>query len=112
MREPDSSHPDGWRLVGMIGMIGAPGGAWEIGYWLAPESRGHGIMVRAAKALITVAFNPEGPVKAQALQWRCDIHDGVPNWASWRVAWSLGFRREGHVRAFLANGGVDRKAHV
>ncbi len=112
VREPDSSHPDGWRLVGMIGMIGAPGGAWEIGYWLAPESRGHGIMVRAAKALITVAFNPEGPVKAQALQWRCDIHDGVPNWASWRVAWSLGFRREGHVRAFLANGGVLRDGWI
>ncbi|WP_103064309.1 bifunctional GNAT family N-acetyltransferase/nucleoside triphosphate pyrophosphohydrolase family protein [Actinomyces qiguomingii] len=94
------------RLVGMMGVSGQADGAWDIGYWLAPESRGRGTISRAARALIAAAFDPDGPLHAVALRWRCDIHDGVPNWASWRVAWGLGFRREGRVRSFLANDGV------
>ncbi|WP_136193903.1 MULTISPECIES: bifunctional GNAT family N-acetyltransferase/nucleoside triphosphate pyrophosphohydrolase family protein [Actinomyces] len=93
-------------LVGMMGISGQADGAWEIGYWLAPEARGRGTVSRAARGLIDVAFDPEGQVHAAVLRWRCDIHDGVPNWASWRVAWGLGFRREGRVRSFLANDGV------
>ena len=45
-------------------------------------------------------------MRALALRWRCDIHDGVPNWASWRVAWGLGFRREGRVRSLQVNDGA------
>ncbi|MDU0349792.1 GNAT family N-acetyltransferase [Actinomyces sp. MRS3W] len=117
--------PDGWKvgkelnwavrevlpddttlLVGMMGVSGHADGTWEIGYWLAPDARGRGTISRAARAVIEMAFDPDGPLHAVALRWRCDIHDGVPNWASWRVAWGLGFRREGRVRSFLANDGV------
>ena len=45
-------------------------------------------------------------MRALALRWCCDIHDGVPNWASWRVAWGLGFRREGRVRSLQVNDGA------
>ena len=97
---------DGTALVGMMGVTGRRDAPWEIGYWLAPEARGRGIVSRAARALIEAAFDPAGPMRAVALRWRCDIHDGVPNWASWRVAWGLGFRREGRVRSYIANDGA------
>ena len=91
------------RLVGMMSLTGQIDGIWEIGYWLDSEARGRGTVTRAARALIETAFDPGGPLRAVTLRWRCEIHDGVPNWASWRVAWGLGFRREGRVRSFLAN---------
>ena len=61
---------------------------------------------------IRARFDPDGPLRAAALRWRCDIHDGVPNWASWRVARGLGFRREGRVRSLLVNDGVLRDGWV
>ena len=99
-------RPGGAVLVGMTGLSGRVGGVWEIGYWLDPAARGRGTASRAARALVEAAFDPDGPLRAAALRWRCDIHDGVPNWASWRVARGLGFRREGRVRSFLANDGA------
>lgn len=94
------------QLVGMMGLTSVGHGVWEIGFWQAPQARGRGTVTRSAQALITMAFDPQGPLAAQALRWRCDIHDGVPNWPSWRVAWSLGFRREGRVRSYLPNDGT------
>ena len=99
-------------LVGMMGLADREDGTWEIGYWLDPAARGRGTASRAARALIEAAFEAGGPVRALALRWRCDIHDGVPNWASWRVAWGLGFRREGRVRSLLVNDGVLRDGWV
>ena len=104
--------PEGPVLVGMMGISFQPGSPGEIGYWQAPEARGRGTVTRAAAALIDMAFNPEGPLRLPAVRWRCDIHDGVPNWASWRVAWSLGFRREGRVRAYLPNDGALHEGWV
>ena len=99
-------RPGGAVLVGMMGLSERGGGVWEIGYWLDPAVRGRGVASRAARALIETAFDPDGPLRAAALRWRCDIHDGVPNWASWRVAWGLGFRREGRVRSLQVNNGA------
>ena len=99
-------RPGGAVLVGMTGLSGRVGGVWEIGYWLDPAARGRGTASRAARALVEAAFDPDGPLRAAALRWRCDIHDGVPNWASWRVAWGLGFRREGRVRSLQVNDGA------
>lgn len=99
-------RPGGAVLVGMMGLSELGGGVREIGYWLDPAVRGRGVVSRAARALIETAFDPDGPLRAAALRWRCDIHDGVPNWASWRVAWGLGFRREGRVRSLLVNDGA------
>ena len=105
-------RPGGAVLVGMTGLSGRVGGVWEIGYWLDPAARGRGTASRAARALVEAAFDPDGPLRAAALRWRCDIHDGVPNWASWRVARGLGFRREGRVRSLLVNDGVLRDGWV
>ena len=110
---PGGSRGQDGVLVGMIGISAHPDGTGEIGYWLAPRARGRGTVTRAARALIEVVLEggdgagaPGGPLPLRALRWRCDIHDGVPNWASWRVAWSLGFVREGRVRRLLANDGA------
>ncbi len=105
-------RPGGAVLVGMMGLSGRAGGVWEIGYWLDPAARGRGTASRAARALVEAAFDPDGPLRAAALRWCCDIHDGVPNWASWRVARGLGFRREGRVRSLLVNDGVLRDGWI
>ena len=110
IREADAGAPP--DLVGMLGItLSGPENArtGEVGYWLAAAARGRGTMTRAVAALIDTAFDPSGPLSLSALRWRCDIHETsrgpVPNWASWKVAWSLGFQREGRVRRFLPNDG-------
>ena len=110
IREADAGAPA--HLVGMLGItLSGPEGArtGEVGYWLAAAARGRGTMTRAVAALIDMAFDPNGTLALSALRWRCDIHETshgpVPNWASWKVAWSLGFQREGRVRRFLPNDG-------
>lgn len=110
IREADAgASPD---LVGMLGItLSGPENArtGEVGYWLAAAARGRGTMTRAVAVLIDTAFDPNGPLGLSALRWRCDIHKTshglVPNWASWKVVWSLGFQREGRVRRFLPNDG-------
>ena len=110
IREADAgASPD---LVGMLGItLSGPENArtGEVGYWLAAAARGRGTMTRAVAALVDTAFDPNGPLALSALRWRCDIHETshglVPNWASWKVVWSLGFQREGRVRRFLPNDG-------
>ena len=100
-------------LVGMLSVtLSGPEGnrTGEVGYWLTGAVRGRGTMTRAVASLIDTVFDPDGPLSLSALRWRCDIHESergpVPNWASWKVAWSLGFQREGRVRRFLLNDGV------
>ena len=110
IREADAgASPD---LVGMLGItLSGPENVrtGEVGYWLAAAARGRGTMTRAVAALIDTAFDPNGSLALSALRWRCDIHETshglVPNWASWKVVWSLGFQREGRVRRFLPNDG-------
>ena len=106
-------------LVGMLGItLSGPEKArtGETGYWLTAAARGRGTMTRAVAALIDMAFDPNGPLSLSALRWRCDIHDSsrgpVPNWASWKVAWSLGFQRERQVRRFLLNDGRLRDGWI
>ena len=110
IREADAGAPP--DLVGMLGItLSGPENArtGEVGYWLAAAARGRGTMTRAVAALIDTAFDPSGPLALSALRWRCEIHEtshgSVPNWASWKVAWSLGFQREGRVRRFLPDDG-------
>jgi len=117
IREADAGASP--HLVGMLGItLSGPEGArtGEVGYWLAAAARGRGTMTRAVAALIDMAFDPKGPLNLSALRWRCDIHETsrgpVPNWTSWKVAWSLGFQREGRVRRFLPNDGRLRDGWI
>ncbi|WP_448071894.1 GNAT family N-acetyltransferase [Georgenia yuyongxinii] len=91
-------HGGGATLVGMAGLADVRDGRGELGYWLAAEARGRGVMTRAVGLVLDVAF---GRLDLGTVLWRAD----VGNWPSWRVAWHHGFRREGAVRALNAKRG-------
>lgn len=78
-------------LVGMIDLHDVQHRRAEIGYWLAPEARGRGIMSRAVGLVLDAAF---GVLAMRSIRWCADVE----NWTSWRVAWRHGFRKEGTVR--------------
>ena len=94
---------DGATLAGVVGLYRQSGGAAEIGYWVAPGSRGRGFMTEAARVVVDWAFSAEG-LELARIEWRAV----VGNVASARVARTLGFRFEGTLRGALRNGSGDR----
>ncbi|WP_127571753.1 GNAT family N-acetyltransferase [Georgenia faecalis] len=84
-------HADGERLVGMVGVDSRELRSAEIGYWLAPDARGRGLMHQAVGLALDAAF---GQLDLERVEWRAT----VGNWPSWRVVWRHGFRKEGAVR--------------
>jgi len=69
-------------------------GAAEVGYALGPWARGRGVMSRALRLTLGWGFEILG---LDVVLWQAQ----VGNWASRRVAWSVGFRVEGTVRGLL-----------
>jgi ribosomal-protein-serine acetyltransferase len=63
----------------------------EIGYWLAQDVVGKGIMTRSCMALIDYAFDE---LKLNKIQIRC----ALDNIRSWKIAENLGFSLEGIER--------------
>jgi ribosomal-protein-serine acetyltransferase len=63
----------------------------EIGYWIAPQYQGRGIITRACRAFIAYAFDV---LKLN----RVEIYCGVGNTKSRRIPERLGFREEGVFR--------------
>ncbi len=98
-------NPEDRSVLGMIGLNVDHHGSGEIGYWLAEEGRGRGLMTTAVRLVAEFAFAPEG-LGLQRMLWSAY----VGNWASRRVAWRLGFRFEGTVRAHLLQRGRRRDA--
>ncbi len=81
------------QLVGIAGFvwIDAANRRAAIGYWLAQEAEGHGLMTAAVKALLRHGF--------RTLQLnRIEIRAGVRNHRSRAVPLRLGFRHEGTLR--------------
>ncbi|MFE6778869.1 GNAT family N-acetyltransferase [Streptomyces sp. NPDC057702] len=116
--------PDGWRsdtsynlavvsrdegtLVGAIGLrvaLAGPERQAELGYWTVKEHRGRGYTVEAARAMVDWAF---GELGVERLEWYAE----VGNEPSWAVARSLGFQREGTLRARIPHAGTRRDAWV
>jgi len=92
----DGFHAGIWcegRLAGCIGMhkIDWLNRSVSLGYWLAAEFSGRGLVTRAAAALTAYCFDD------LALH-RVEIRCAVENTASRRVAERLGFEREGVLR--------------
>jgi RimJ/RimL family protein N-acetyltransferase len=88
------------RLIGTIGLYRMDGdGTGEIGFWMAPDSRGGGRLREAANAVIDWGFSDDGGPGLHRIEWRAV----VGNDASARVARALGFRYEGTLRQALAN---------
>jgi ribosomal-protein-serine acetyltransferase len=81
------------RLAGVIGTlkINRLIHKVEVGYWLAQDSQGHGIMTDCCKALVTYLF------EERDLN-RVEIHCAVSNSKSAAVPRRLGFELEGTLR--------------
>ena len=81
------------RLLGAISRHGPNGHRAMIGYWLAPEARGHGYATRAVPLLAEHTFDTTDTI-------RLELYTDVANDASGRVALRAGFEREGIRRAW------------
>ncbi len=97
IRELGADH----RIAGMISLDAIAEGSAEIGYWVAPWSRGRGVVGRAVDLVLEHGFAPDG-LDLERVSWTAL----VGNWPSRRVAWRAGFRVEGTVRGFAVHRGV------
>lgn len=86
------------ELVGVVGLyrISEVGSA-ELGYWVAPDARGGGLIAEASRAVLDWGFEA---LSLRRIEW----HARVGNEPSARVARGLGFRYEGVRRMALRNG--------
>lgn len=84
---------DGTDLLGSISLhrIDREQEHGELGYWVAPAARGHGLAVLAAEAVCRWAFADFGLHRTQ-------LFHAVENTASARVAEKAGFTCEGRLR--------------
>jgi len=86
------------RLVGMVDFRPHPHGA-NLGYVLAKEHWGRGIMTEAARCVVEHAFTQQGLYRVQAF---CDVE----NIGSARVLEKVGMRREGTLRRYVVHPAV------
>jgi RimJ/RimL family protein N-acetyltransferase len=87
------------RLVGMIDLRTDEHGA-NVGYVLAKEHWGQGIMTEAARCIVAYALAQQELYRVQAF---CD----VDNVASARVLEKVGMRREGTLRRYVVHPAVS-----
>jgi len=87
------------RLVGMVGIhaVRQHPRRGSIGYWLAAEAEGRGVMTRAVRAVLAKGFDDLGFT-------RLDIRADVDNVRSRAVPERLGFRDEGVLRRAFFDG--------
>ena len=86
---------DPMRLGGMIDLRSAKNDGLEVGFYLAPDMRGRGLMRRVVRTLLHEAFDPSGPFQATYIRWRAL----TGNHASAAVARSCGFTHIGRGNA-------------
>ena len=88
-------HEPRWtsQLVGVIGFVSfdRKNRRTEIGYWLAAEVQGRGIMTRACRAIVAYAFH-------ELTFNRVEIRCATGNARSASITGRLGFRLEGTLR--------------
>ncbi|MHB0937451.1 MAG: GNAT family N-acetyltransferase [Armatimonadota bacterium] len=82
------------QLAGIIGFLPIDWGnrIAEIGYWIAEEYQGHGVVTLSCRSLIDYAFDTLGLN-------RVELHIDPDNTRSCQVAERLGFTAEGTLRA-------------
>jgi ribosomal-protein-serine acetyltransferase len=85
----------GGRMVGAGGFLSVKweSRSTELGYWLAEDQQGRGLMTKTVSALVDHAFG----------QWRLnrvEIHAGAGNRKSRAIPERLGFQQEGVLRDY------------
>jgi len=89
---------DRFAGAGRVGTDEERLGGAQVGYWMDPSARGHGVATAAVRALCEWAFDRLG---LSVIEWRAE----VGNAASRRVAEKAGFRFEGVLRRRLVHRG-------
>ena len=89
-------HATSDEVLGAMGLgsVNIAQGTASIGYWLAPEARGHGYITRAVRLLVRWGFDRLGLA-------RIELTTDPENIASQRVAERCGFRQEGRLRSHM-----------
>ena len=94
----------GQQMIGRIGLynIDLPNRHASIGYWIATEWMGQGVVTSACKAVIDYSFNRLGLN-------RIEIRAGTENYKSQAIPQRLGFKKEGIIRQgeFVNNRFID-----
>jgi RimJ/RimL family protein N-acetyltransferase len=86
------------RYAGTVELRDEGAGRLEVAFGSHPWVRGTGAMARAVRLLVDWGF---GEQQARVLVWRAN----KGNWPSRKLAWRLGFRFEGTIRAALPQRG-------
>ncbi len=95
------------ELCGMISLDEIGEGTARVGFWLAPDHRGRGLMTEALHAACAWSF--AAPLRLDRVEWRAV----VGNVASARVARNVGFRYAGVLRsALITSAGTRADAWV
>ena len=84
----------GGRLLGSIDLRVNAMRTGHVGYWMAAETRGHGVCTHALRVLSRWGFD-------DLRLGRLELVTDPDNRASQRVAEKAGFRREGVLRSYL-----------
>lgn len=82
-------------LAGVVGLYRVANGSADLGYWMAPDFRGRGLLTEACNAVLDFAFAPAPEGLGLA---RVGWNAYAGNLGSARVAQKLGFRFEGTAR--------------
>jgi RimJ/RimL family protein N-acetyltransferase len=79
---------------GSLNNVNMEQGRAAVGYWLAPDARGRGVVTHAVRLIARWAFDDVGVA-------RLELSCGPDNLASQRVAERCGFTREGVLRSHV-----------
>jgi ribosomal-protein-serine acetyltransferase len=95
------------RAAGTVGLSGFQPliASAELGYWLRTDLAGRGLMTEAAAAVVAFGFEEVG-------LHRIELHAGVANTGSIRVAEKVGFKRVGMLRDGSCGGAGWYDCHV
>jgi RimJ/RimL family protein N-acetyltransferase len=93
------------RYAGTVELRDEGAGRLELAYGSHPWVRGTGAMERAVRLLVDWGFSDR---QARVIVWRAN----KGNWPSRKLAWRLGFKVEGTVRASLPHRGELRDGWV
>jgi RimJ/RimL family protein N-acetyltransferase len=93
------------RYAGTVELRDEGAGRLEVAYGSHPWVRGRGAMERAVRLLVDWGFAER---QARVIVWRAN----TGNWPSRKLAWRLGFRFDGTVRASLPHRGELRDGWV
>lgn len=93
------------RYAGTVALASSGDAATDIGFSVHPGSRGHGLATAASRLLVDWGFDT---LDVPAIRWKSH----VGNYASWRVAWRLGFGFDTTLAAGIDHRGEPRDAWV